>query len=201
MDRKVDSGIENQSGAAKRTNGFVNRWPGFRLPPPALDSEYLQNLAKKLDILADRTGGKTACHIWAGGRDKDGYGRLYSGNQDLAAHRSALEVKIGRRLLSGELALHSCDNPPCVNPEHLSVGDHLANNQDCVAKGRHVFGERSPEAKLTEEQAREILREVVPYRRGIYTALAKRFGVSSRLVAYIATGRRWAHLAADGGAR
>jgi hypothetical protein len=51
---------------------------------------------------------------------------------------------------------HKCDNPLCINPEHLFVGTRKDNVDDCINKGRNVRGEKCNFAKLTEEQAREI---------------------------------------------
>jgi hypothetical protein len=54
------------------------------------------------------------------------------------------------------ILLHSCDNPRCVNPHHLSEGTHADNMADCIAKGRNAKGSDFPHARLTEEQVKEI---------------------------------------------
>jgi hypothetical protein len=68
-------------------------------------------------------------------RSKDGYGR--QGNR--YAHRVALEEKLGRPLRPGMKALYTCDNPPCVNPEHLYEGTHGQNMRDMIDRGRHPW--------------------------------------------------------------
>lgn len=141
-----------------------------------------------LMVGADTSGGPKACWPWRGGKDKDGYGRLYANNQDLAAHRCALELKLGRSLADDQCALHDCDNPPCCNPDHLFEGTKLDNNKDCLAKGRICRGDRHPNAKLTDAQADEIRTVGSQYHRGVYSELARRFGVSERMVRYIVNG-------------
>ena len=86
----------------------------------------------------------------------------------------------------------------CCNPAHLFLATHDENMADCKAKARHVHGERSAQAKLTDAQVREIrrlYRKTGP-RRGNGTELAARFGVSKGTISEIANSnrRRWSHL-------
>lgn len=76
----------------------------------------------------------TECFFWPGSKDKDGYGMVKIKGKQLRAHRVALEIKIGRKLKRNEFAMHSCDNPPCINAKHLSVGDAKINNTHARAK-------------------------------------------------------------------
>lgn len=99
---------------------------------------YRRFLAK-----VDSSGGPQACHPWTGARTTKGYGQLRVDARVAYAHRLALESKLGRPLHDGELAraLHSCDNPPCVNPVHLYAGDQTRNMRDCADRGRvHLAG-------------------------------------------------------------
>lgn len=52
------------------------------------------------------------------------------------AHRIALEEAIGRTMTPDEMACHHCDNPPCVRPDHLYVGDYRTNAKDYAARGK-----------------------------------------------------------------
>lgn len=151
-------------------------------------------LAARLAALSDRSGGPKACWPWLGARDKDGYGRLNIGGKTVPAHVAALEEDIGRDLGEGECSLHRCDNPPCTNPAHLFPGTKAVNNADAAAKGRTRSGDRSRTAKISHQDAEVIRRECAPgrYRRGAYSDLARRLGISSREVSYIAKGERWA---------
>lgn len=76
-------------------------------------------------------------------RDKHGYGHRYvkgssrTKHRRELAHRLALEGKLGRPIRAGMNALHHCDNPPCIQPEHLWEGTQADNVRDMLAKGRH----------------------------------------------------------------
>lgn len=76
-------------------------------------------------------------------RNQDGYGVRYAGRANgrplpqLRSNRVALEEKLGRALLPGMKALHHCDNPPCVQAEHLYEGTQSQNMHDMYDRGRH----------------------------------------------------------------
>ena len=119
---------------------------------------------------------------------RNGYGLFRMSDRHHLAHRMAF------RLFKGELAdgldvMHSCDNPACVNPDHLSLGTRLENMRDAVRKGRAARGERHGRHKLTEEMARDVLAA-----DGMQRDIAKRFGVSQTTVSQIKSGSVWAHL-------
>lgn len=140
--------------------------------------------------------GENECWLFRGHIDGDGYGRIFqAGGVMFLAHRLAWSLINGREWPRGAVALHSCDVRACCNPAHVRPGTIADNTADMVAKRRHVFGERSPRAKLTEERAREIIRRRLAGERA--TALAREFGVSDSLVCGIASGRKWAHLRSE----
>lgn len=76
------------------------------------------------------------CWNFNGCKTKDGYGRVKRGGVNYMAHRYALSVHLGRPIGEGLVVMHSCDNPSCVNPEHLSEGTQADNIRDCIEKGR-----------------------------------------------------------------
>ena len=78
----------------------------------------------------------TACWEWTGARNRGGYG--IKGRR--LAHRLAWSEANGRPVPDGMLVLHSCDNPPCVNPAHLRIGTVADNAADRVARNRSWRG-------------------------------------------------------------
>lgn len=79
---------------------------------------------------------QSGCWEWQGTKVQGGYGRFgVNGNMRLA-HRVAYEAFVGP-MPEGAETLHSCDNPPCVNPEHLRAGTHQDNMRDRSARGRN----------------------------------------------------------------
>lgn len=84
---------------------------------------------------------------------------------------------------------HSCDNPGCVNPEHLFLGTKSENNRDRDMKGRVAKGSQSGRSKMTEEDVRNILRDK---RQNV--VIAKEFGVDPSQISRIRSGERWKHV-------
>lgn len=99
-----------------------------RRPLPAADRFY-ENV---------KIGPSTrACWLWKGTVDKDGYGKAGSGvgGRWEGAHRVAYRLMYGE-IPPGKVVLHSCDEPLCCNPYHLSIGNQIENVRDMDAKGR-----------------------------------------------------------------
>lgn len=88
-------------------------------------------------------------------KDKDGYVRLRRSKKDVYLHRLVYEQEVGK-IPEGLVILHSCDNPSCINPDHLSVGTIAENQLDKVKKNRQAKGSQNGNSKLTEEQVLEI---------------------------------------------
>jgi hypothetical protein len=137
-------------------------------------------------------GDKESCWLWTAGKTKAGYGHFYiKGRGMVYAHRLAWELKHSNPGRSH--VLHSCDTPACVNPDHLFLGDHAANMQDCARKGRVVaFGRgRKPHWK---ETGRKITREIAEEIRrapGSHRTIAERYGLHQTTVSDIKRGDIW----------
>jgi hypothetical protein len=84
----------------------------------------------------------SACWVWTAARCSDGYGNFYFGGRVVPAHRAALALFRG--VDAGDrLVCHRCDNPRCVNPDHLFVGTHQDNADDKMRKGRHTWANKT----------------------------------------------------------
>lgn len=96
----------------------------------------------------------SGCWEWMGQISR--YGKFRLGREQLA-HRASWILHNGD-IPEGLHVLHKCDNPSCVNPDHLFLGTHLDNMQDKVSKGRtsSLVGELHPNARFTEEQIKHI---------------------------------------------
>ena len=130
------------------------------------------------------------CWLWqGGGRDKDGYGLMEYQGKMLRATALSLSID-GRPVPKGQYACHTCDNPPCVRPDHLYPGTPTQNMADAIARGRLRVGEQCHQAKLTEKDVRAI-REA----RGTHAEIAVEYGVSDSTVGLIKQRRIWKHVA------
>lgn len=134
--------------------------------------------------------GVDECWPWKQQRLPDGYGRWTMGRRSVLAHRAAFVLSGGVLTEAAPLVLHSCDNPPCCNPRHLSAGTHRANTRQAIERGRYVAlrGEANGHSKLTAADVAEIRRRYVKGSSGV---LAREFGVHRTLIWQIATGKVW----------
>ena len=75
------------------------------------------------------------CWIWTGSKSKLGYGYFQINNKTKYAHRVSKELRHGS-IAEGLVVCHKCDNPSCVNPDHLFIGTMKDNMLDKMKKGR-----------------------------------------------------------------
>lgn len=94
------------------------------------------------------------CRFFIGSLSRDGYGMIHNRGGSKLAHRAAYSAVHGA-IPEGLDVLHKCDNPQCVNLNHLTVGTHTDNMRDMQAKGRKAVlkGAKHPRAKLNPETA------------------------------------------------
>lgn len=142
---------------------------------------------------------KSGCWEWTG-TTRDGYGRMTVGSRtdgtrrSVSAHRVAYELKNGE-IPAGMEVCHKCDNPACINPEHLFAGTKRDNAADRDAKGRHfaLNGEEHPASKLTKRIVRDARWERA-YRGTSFQELARKYGVSKTTIRNAVIGETWQHV-------
>ena len=111
------------------------------------------------------------CKPWTGTVSNLGYGIVWvSRGVQYLAHRVAYCKAHGIELesIKGKVIRHTCDNPICVNPDHLIIGTQLDNIRDRVERGRSCKGSKHTNSKLTDED--------VAYIRANYVKGCKSFG-------------------------
>ena len=132
------------------------------------------------------------CWEWTLHRESRGYGIIKAKGKNEYVHRLFYRIFVGE-VLSMQVVLHKCDNPPCCNPSHLRKGTPADNIADCHEKFRHAFGEKMAAAKLTETQVVEMR---VEYARGgtSQPKLAAKYGVCKSTIMYALMGTTWNHV-------
>lgn len=138
----------------------------------------------------------TGCWNWTAVKKEDGYGQIFFNGSARTAHRLSYEIHCGP-IPRGVCVCHRCDNPGCVNPDHLFLGLQAENIADMDSKGRRARGNKvankgraHPMSKLTEA---DIL--AIRAAKGISQRhLAKQYGVSFQQIWRILSGKRWAHI-------
>jgi len=136
----------------------------------------------------------SGCWLWLGGVNHKGYGTFkWSSGKTKLAHRASWEVSKGE-IPKGILVCHKCDNPACVNPDHLFLGTDKDNSDDKLRKGREarLAGETNPRARITENQVNTILEDIG--RGRTLQSLADEYGVHRNTIHQIKIGRNWRHL-------
>lgn len=117
-------------------------------PKIPIEERFWKKVEKQTTVTSGHVS--TPCWLWTGGKDKQGYGRVWLNGKLVTAHHVSLNLAcIG--IPEGLLACHHCDNPSCVNPEHIFFGDHSDNGKDAQRKGRIRGHKWTPE---TAKQAR-----------------------------------------------
>lgn len=130
-----------------------------------------------------------------------GYGQFAMDRKSMGTHRAAWILAHGP-IPDGLWVLHHCDNPPCVNPAHLYLGDCHDNVRDRVVRGRNATGpklsgitrgEQSPNAKLTDDAVRAMR---LRHESGdiTYAALGALFGVGRTVARGVVVGSGWKHV-------
>src|SRR6266404_6202431 len=146
--------------------------------------------------------GSDDCWLWLGKTQGHGYGYFWSSNKTVLTHRFCYELVKGLiprgDNFTDHCVLHTCDNPPCVNPNHLFLGTAQDNSDDKVNKGRQAQGEQlsalwrgelGAHTKLTEDEVRKIFQDP-----DLHRMIAVKYGIGRSQVTRIKSGQTWKHL-------
>ena len=140
----------------------------------------------------------SGCWEWVGSKNAQGYGRFPYKRKTVLAHRFSYALHFGPiprgSGFHGTCVCHRCDNPGCVNPNHLFLATSRENTADKVVTGRQVrfIGERNQSAKLPESDVREIRT-----RRKLgesQESIASDFGICRATISSIDRGITWSHI-------
>lgn len=146
----------------------------------------------------------SSCWLWVGAQ-ANGRGVLNMGKVSYASGRPRYDYRIKAHRFSwlihnqpeqipdGIFVCHSCDNPLCVNPDHLFLGTNRDNLLDASRKGRMNRGPKNGMAKLTEKQVKEI-KEMYATGKHSQEEVAEVFGIGRTTVSLIVNGKRWSHV-------
>lgn len=132
--------------------------------------------------------GEDECWNWKAYIDKDGYGRFGIDSGIDYAHRVSYILAHGE-IFEELCVLHHCDQPDCCNPKHLFLGTNVDNMKDRDNKGRCAVGERSGQAKLTQEMVNDIRRKYCSGEK--IPDLANEYNVASETIRMIVRNEKW----------
>jgi len=136
---------------------------------------------------------KKGCWEWTGPKDSSGYALLSTSKRlgTNKAHRYSWSVangKIPKKLL----VRHLCNNPTCTNPNHLSIGTHQDNMNDCMLANRQSKGSSHPTSKLNENDVIKI--RILLSSGESCASIARKYDVSHPTIRDIKINRSWKHV-------
>lgn len=131
------------------------------------------------------------CWLWPLHTDLNGYGVLKVSGANQRVPRLVFRLFCGQ-LTQDDLVLHSCDNPRCYNPLHLSKGDNIENHRQRGERMRTSHGEKHGNSILTDD----IVRAIIADRKHGMTqvALAAKYETARSNIAAIVKGKSWKHI-------
>jgi hypothetical protein len=136
------------------------------------------------------------CWEWNGYKDRDGYGVIGLMGKYDKAHRISYRLNVGD-IPKGMFVCHHCDNPPCVNPEHLFLGTPKDNTRDMINKGRRKdggkphLGEKNGNAKLSE---RDVIKILSLRGKISHVEISRMYNVHRSTITNIMSRKKWPHL-------
>jgi hypothetical protein len=155
-------------------------------------------LKRKRNIpIQDRVNDKiqisdTGCWLWTDSLVTGGYGGITINKKRYRATHIVYKLYKNIDIPEGKMLCHTCDNPACVNPDHLFIGNQIDNLRDMRLKNRHAFGSGNGTAKLSEKIV-PIIREA--NKAGFSVAsIARYFRMNSSVISKVVNTKTWRHV-------
>ncbi len=133
---------------------------------------------------------KSGCWEWSGARQDFGYGIFWEDGKSISSHRYSWKLFVGN-IPENMFICHHCDNPSCVNPDHLFFGTQKDNMRDMVNKGRQARGEGHGRSILTKDNVLFIRNNAEKYTRA---QLTKIFNMDRTTIDKVITRDLWGHI-------
>ena len=170
------------------------RWSGFRLNRPSNKTKWKTTMKSRIKSSVI-VNSKTGCWEWQKAKDDKGYGLVTWKCRQWFAHRFSYMAFRGVDPKE-KLVRHTCDNPCCVNPDHLILGTPKDNTLDAKERGRLAHGERHHASVLTEKDVLIIraLKDRHPGRSGISYFMSVWFGVTDATISAVTKRQSWSHI-------
>ena len=148
---------------------------------------------KKSDVFKHYTINiESGCWEWQGSYfSNNPYGQFMVNRKNYRVHRLAYSVANKVELLNNMNVCHTCDNPKCINPNHLFLGSHQDNRNDCIDKNRQAKGEQINQSKLTAKEVLEIRNR---FKKGDSAKIANEYGVAPSTILQIVRRLTWKHI-------
>lgn len=155
--------------------------------------QHFKSLIERFWEKVDK-GEEDNCWNWKAAKS-GGYGRIGNGKKNLVATRVSWEIHFGE-IPEGMNICHKCDNPACVNPNHLFLGTHAENMLDMAKKGRRErkgVGIKNGLSKLTPNSVKEIRKKYIN-ENITYVELAREFNVAPPTIRCVIKRLTWKHV-------
>jgi len=171
----------------------LSQWNQMNLP-----DDVLNRLWKKVDVIlnSDNTQNTKSCWLFTGSVDRDGYPKFSINCKCRTATRIMYECYNGP-IGKGLCICHTCDNPTCINPNHLFAATHAQNMEDRKQKGREAKGSQVGSSKLTKEDIKSILQGIYDDKFTTNIQISQFYNMDPSTILHILKGHIWKHVSYD----